>query len=1141
MTTLDENIGTPESFYQLITENCHDLIAVLRLKYIYFLRIPKFEFEYINETTHKRVLGYNNEDLIGKPLIKIIHSNSYRYALNAFLNILKNKEGSLTAQIYKKDGMYLWVETRGRVFKDSHGIEKILIISREITESKIKEQKLKEAEAKYRIITENAHDMIAIFNRNNEYEYINEAPHQRILGYLKEELIGTSIVALIHPNDLKTVETSVKRGFLSGKENMELQIRHKDGHYIWVEARANFFTDEEGQRKSIVITREISERKQKDEALKKSEERYRQIIENAHEGIWIIDEYTNTSYVNQQMVDILGYESPNEFIGRSLLSLLTEEQKRLVEYYISRRKRGLKETVEFGIITPKGKRIFLNIKTSPIFDDQGDYKGALSLISDISHQKQAERQLKESEEQFKLIAEQLLMGILIIQDGVVKYVNEAGSKIGEYSIDEIRSWQPNGFSRLIHSDDKEFVMEQAKIKQQGLPGAVAHYIMRVLTKFGKLKWVSLFSKTIHFQGRLADLVTLIDITDQKKAEEDLRKSEEKFKMIAEQSIMGIIIQQEGKIKYMNEAISTISGYSPAEVISWVAEKYLEVVHPENVDFVREESEKRKRGEVSGLMPYNIKIVTKSGDIKWVSVYSKPIVYQEQSANLITIVDITEQKSVEEKLRESEEKYRFITENMDDIIAILDGKLNVEYVNEAIQRFSGFSIEQSISQSVLKFIHPEDLERALKLVDEGKQKGAAHGEIRVRRKDGSYIWIEVRGKVIFDNNNAQKFIIVNRDIDARKRLEQYLKESEELYRSLIKATPDAITVTDLKGKIIDSSEKTLELHGFGSMDELIGRSAFDLIDLKDHKRALENLQKTLTQDVIGPVEYSLLRKDGSSFLGELKAALVRGADGNPRSFIATARDVTEQRLAEKQLSESEEKYRNAYNRAEFYKDLLSHDISNILQSIMFSAESGLISMDNKAKVRLKLLEIKDQIKRSAKLISSVRKLSKLEKGEPILQVVEVQEVLTNVSNFIQQGVTEREIDIRVDSPIQKLYVHANELLRDVFENIMHNAVKYNTNNKVQINIRVGKVQKNENNYLKLEFMDNGIGIKDDSKRDIFERGFRQDGNVSGRGLGLSLTKKIIKSYNGDIWVENRVPGDSSRGSNFIILIPEVYSS
>ena len=141
----------------------------------------------------------------------------------------------------------------------------------------------------------------------------------------------------------------------------------------------------------------------------------------------------------------------------------------------------------------------------------------------------------------------------------------------------------------------------------------------------------------------------------------------------------------------------------------------------------------------------------------------------------------------------------------------------------------------------------------------------------------------------------------------------LKESEELYKKLVETSPEAVTVTDMEGYITHVSQRTLELHGFERADELLGKNAFELIALKDRERAMVNLQKTLKEGEVRNVEYTLLRKDGSSFIGELHAALVGDSSGNRKAFIATVRDITEKKRAEEQIKASlKEKENSQYN-------------------------------------------------------------------------------------------------------------------------------------------------------------------------------------------------------------------------------------
>jgi len=239
-----------------------------------------------------------------------------------------------------------------------------------------------------------------------------------------------------------------------------------------------------------------------------------------------------------------------------------------------------------------------------------------------------------------------------------------------------------------------------------------------------------------------------------------------------------------------------------------------------------------------------------------------------------------------------------------------------------------------------------------------------------------------------------------------------------------------------------------------------------------------------------------------------------------------------------LIESEKKFREAFKRAEFYKDLCSHDINNILQIILSGIQLCEMELDDPDEIKSIIQIVKDQVYRGAKLISNIRKLSLIDETKISLKRTEICDILKISVDYIKKSYKDKKIKIKVDSVSEQLYVQANELIRDVFENILINAVKHNKSAILEIEVMISKEQKLGVNYLKIEFQDNGVGISDLRKEKIFQRGYGKHKDTYGMGLGLSLVKKIIENYNGEIWVEDKVNGDYPKGSNFILIIPEV---
>ena len=239
-----------------------------------------------------------------------------------------------------------------------------------------------------------------------------------------------------------------------------------------------------------------------------------------------------------------------------------------------------------------------------------------------------------------------------------------------------------------------------------------------------------------------------------------------------------------------------------------------------------------------------------------------------------------------------------------------------------------------------------------------------------------------------------------------------------------------------------------------------------------------------------------------------------------------------------MQDVENVYQNAYNRTKCLEGLFIHDISNLFQIISNSIEMcG--SMLNEGRITKDILEyfqlIAQQLTRGKKLIRNVRTLADLEEYEMVLEPVDVFSELRNAINYSLISFPKKKIKVKIISDHENLSAMANELLSEVFENIIMNAIKYNKKKIAKIEILISKVIINSEKYVKIKFKDNGIGIDDDRKNTIFQEVHLKRRNPNGMGIGLSLVSKLIELYTGEIWVENRIGGDTTKGSNFIILL------
>ncbi len=256
-------------------------------------------------------------------------------------------------------------------------------------------------------------------------------------------------------------------------------------------------------------------------------------------------------------------------------------------------------------------------------------------------------------------------------------------------------------------------------------------------------------------------------------------------------------------------------------------------------------------------------------------------------------------------------------------------------------------------------------------------------------------------------------------------------------------------------------------------------------------------------------------------------------------IVILENLTDRISAESKLLESEKRYKNAYDRANFYQDIFAHDINNVLNNVNFSAvllSSEYQNNRNNVKIEETLERINNQVKRGAYLVSTVLKLSKIENKNISLERTDVCNILNKAIEFLRKSYGDKIINVDIKKPKDEFWVMANELLLDLFENILINAVKHNNNNVIQISVKLSNFVKNDVAHLKIEIRDNGVGIPDKDKKSIFQRVYGKKRTLEGLGLGLSLVKKIIDSYDGQIWVENNVKGNYKKGSNFVVLLP-----
>ena len=588
----------------------------------------------------------------------------------------------------------------------------------------------------------------------------------------------------------------------------------------------------------------------------------------------------------------------------------------------------------------------------------------------------------------------------------------------------------------------------------------------------------------------------------------------------------IIVEEDTTISLVNEQFEALFGYSKEE-IEW-KKSWTEFIVEEDLERMKKLHYSRRKDPESTQRKYEFRLTDKKGDIRDIFIVIDLIPGTKKS--VASLLDISERKKMEEKLKDSEEKYRYLFNNAQ--VGLYWSKISDgEFIecNDTFAKIFGYDTREECLANYNAVEHYIDPKARSELIEEIRvNKEVKNYEIHITRRDGAPIWLSLSTRMVEKEDRFEGAAI---DITERKKAERELQLERDNFINILNSMEDGVYIVDQNYNLKYVNPSLIK--DFGQFE---GKKCFKYFEDRDEICPRCNSEEIFQGKTVRGEWFSL--KSQKTY--DLIDTPLKNPDGSVLK-LTIFRDETDKKQAEKKIKVSEEKYKEAYNRAEFYKDLFAHDINNILQSILSGIQISQLIVDDPEKhdnLKINSKIIEEQVIRGAKLVSNVRKLSQLEGTEQRLKKIEIFTILKNTISFLKKSYKEKNLAIRVDSEGEKLFIKANNLLEDVFENLLINSIRHNKNLTIEITVRISKEQQNGISYLKMEFIDNGLGIADIMKKKIFNRGNNEKKSSLGMGLGLSLVRGIIETYNGKIWVEDRVKGDRSKGSNFVLLIPEV---
>jgi PAS domain S-box-containing protein len=643
-----------------------------------------------------------------------------------------------------------------------------------------------------------------------------------------------------------------------------------------------------------------------------------------------------------------------------------------------------------------------------------------------------------------------------------------------------------------------------------------------------------------------------DVTEQRKAEQALKASEKNFRLLFENSPLGIYVaNRHGKILEVNQSALNILGSPSVEATKQInVLKFPPLVKNGYADALQKCIKSEK--------PITLEICYKSkwGKESYLFSYIIPLKEEPGKAMKIYTVmeDITERKNAEQALKNSEEKYkqlshqfRLMSDNIPDLVWAKDLDCNFTFVNKALcQRLLiAKDTNEPIGKKDMYFaarqrnLHPERKDwhtfgeicvnsDEIVLKNKKPQRFDEYGNV-----EGEFLFLDVYKAPIFDETgNIIGTVGHGRIVTKEKEIEKKLTESENRLRALSEATYEAIFISD-KGICIETNEAASRLFGY-KYEELIGIFGTAVIAPESKEFVKQNMLSGYEK----PYDAIALRKDGTKFPAEFLGRMFKYKDRKVR--ITAVRDITERKKAEQELKEKEAKLEKSNKTKDKFFSIIAHDLKAPFNTLLGFSNLLYENFDDYSKEEQKefLNIIRNGINSSYKLLENLLVWSRSQRGAIKFKPEKINlHLLTNeIQKLLNQSILKKSI-LFENKIAGKFYVYADkDMLSTIIRNLLSNAIKFTPKGgNITLVSRLKKTIKSQE-YVEISVKDSGVGISEQMQSKLFDIGeaisTRGTENEKGTGLGLILCKEFVEKHNGEIWVESKV----GKGTTFYFSIP-----
>jgi PAS domain S-box-containing protein len=775
---------------------------------------------------------------------------------------------------------------------------------RDITDRKTAEEALLREKNRARQLLDIAGTMILALNTECKVTLIN-AKGCEILGYPAEEIIGKDWADNFLPVRTRAEIQAYFEKLVSDNVEpvgyMENPILTSQGQERIIAWHNSFIRDDKGKVIGTLSSGEdITDHKLAEAALRASEDRYRNLIENTNDLVQSVGPDGHFLFTNRAWRETLGY-SREEVKKLKLADIIhPDHQEACLERFRCVIAGGTAEKIEARFLTKDGQEIVLEGSAYCRFID-GQPAYTQSIFRDVTERRRMEAALRQSEEKFSKAFQSSPEVIVItgLENGDMIDVNDTFLNLTGYTREEVIGKRVVDLGLWVFPEERA-AMRKALEERGNIHRQEYHFRMK---SGEELTW--LFSAELIVIGsRPCVLSVTTDITERRQIEAALRESEEKFSKAFRSSPNTITITtlKDGVFLEVNDCFTRDTGWAREEVIGRSSRSMQLWVKPEERDRIM-----RKLEESGRVVNEEYGCLTKSGEIRTMLFCAEPITIAGEACVLSVTTDITDLKKTEEALRFSDAAFKSIHES----VIATDTDYIITHWNEISEQVYGIKSPQAIGRRLLDVIEivedrPGDNERRLKKLE---AQGYYHEEQLHRTRQGE-VWVDINIQAIEGNGQCYGWVALISAITQRKMAEEALRRSEEKYRELISTSADAIISVDQQTRILLWNKGAERIFGYAEA-EMLGQSVLRIVPPRfqeGEKKTLSRLLKGMaprveTREVIG------LKKDDSEVPIEVTTSERKVSD----TYISTAimRDITDRKQAEAALRRSEEKYRTIF--------------------------------------------------------------------------------------------------------------------------------------------------------------------------------------------------------------------------------------